>query len=515
MAEWSTAEINNLPDSSFAYIEPGGTKDDSGKTTPRSLRHLPYKDAAGKVDHAHVVNGIQRLPQTHGIPASEVNTIRTKLQNALKQAHATELGEKLEANAEAITLSATGIQPDANGELPKRFPLLVTFDLPNSNRGHFQVTPQDLYQIKEKLEAGIGFPSSDTATGLAGDFEHNGHKEAAFWMHKFDVVPDPTDDSKATLFADDVDWTDAGAEAVRGGRYKMVSPTGAFGRKNGKLNVYPWHTDLSDKLSNFICGAGLTNEPFQSMMAPVRLSANGEKLDSSDTAYDKVMFVYDEQKNKEPSMTMNLDELRVKPREELSVPELDFVTEHQDELSAPERTKFKLDATSEEYSDEDKQTLAAIKDGSKKVIDANAQTADTEKLDRLESTVERYRKQEVMDFLDSQVKRGAIKQDQAKIDGYWGKQLLGAGSDADMQAVKDALEALPSNEQLSQEIGHGEDQAAGSTAREQMDKLAWAKVREAEKNGKELLYRDALKQVYKEHEDLKTQDKQELTRTGA
>ena len=56
--------ISNLPDSSFAYIEPGGTKDDQGKTTPRSLRHFPIKDANGKCDPAHVRNALARAPQS-------------------------------------------------------------------------------------------------------------------------------------------------------------------------------------------------------------------------------------------------------------------------------------------------------------------------------------------------------------------------------------------------------------------------------------------------------------------
>lgn len=63
-AVWSTAMINDLPDSAFAFIEPGGSKDSEGKTTPRNLRHLPYKDASGKVDAAHVRNALARLPET-------------------------------------------------------------------------------------------------------------------------------------------------------------------------------------------------------------------------------------------------------------------------------------------------------------------------------------------------------------------------------------------------------------------------------------------------------------------
>ena len=42
-AALSAADVNDLPDSAFAYIEPGGKLVD-GKTTPRSLRHYPVQD---------------------------------------------------------------------------------------------------------------------------------------------------------------------------------------------------------------------------------------------------------------------------------------------------------------------------------------------------------------------------------------------------------------------------------------------------------------------------------------
>jgi hypothetical protein len=57
-AELSTESVNDLDDSEFGYIEPGGTKDDEGKTTPRSLRHFPLNDAA------HVRNALSRAPQS-------------------------------------------------------------------------------------------------------------------------------------------------------------------------------------------------------------------------------------------------------------------------------------------------------------------------------------------------------------------------------------------------------------------------------------------------------------------
>jgi hypothetical protein len=58
MAEMTSAAINDLPDSAFAYIEPGGQRDPSGKTTPRSKRHFPVHD------EAHTRNALSRAPQS-------------------------------------------------------------------------------------------------------------------------------------------------------------------------------------------------------------------------------------------------------------------------------------------------------------------------------------------------------------------------------------------------------------------------------------------------------------------
>lgn len=84
-AQWTAAFIDNLPDSSFAVIEPGGQKDAGGKTTPRTKRHLPYKDASGKVDLPHLRNALARLDQTQ-IPDAAKAAARSKLEAAAKAA---------------------------------------------------------------------------------------------------------------------------------------------------------------------------------------------------------------------------------------------------------------------------------------------------------------------------------------------------------------------------------------------------------------------------------------------
>lgn len=87
-AAMSSAEINDLPDEAFAYIEPGGEKDGEGKTTPRSLRHFPVHDAP------HTRNALARASQSpfgdkampkilaaakkFGIQTSQKNSARSK-----------------------------------------------------------------------------------------------------------------------------------------------------------------------------------------------------------------------------------------------------------------------------------------------------------------------------------------------------------------------------------------------------------------------------------------------------
>ena len=68
MAEWSAAYINDLPDSAFLYIAPGGEKDDDGRTTPRSLRYFPVRDEKGQIDLPHLRNAIAQAPKANLSP---------------------------------------------------------------------------------------------------------------------------------------------------------------------------------------------------------------------------------------------------------------------------------------------------------------------------------------------------------------------------------------------------------------------------------------------------------------
>jgi hypothetical protein len=83
-AMWETAKINDLPDSCFAYIEGGGKKDEEGKTVPRSLRHLPYKDSQGQIDHGHLVNALARVSQSATLPEGGKSAAKEKLCSAVR-----------------------------------------------------------------------------------------------------------------------------------------------------------------------------------------------------------------------------------------------------------------------------------------------------------------------------------------------------------------------------------------------------------------------------------------------
>ena len=78
-AEWDTAYINDLPDSAFAAILPGGEKDDEGKTVPRDLRKLPHHDAAGEIDMPHLRNALSRESQAD-IPEATHTRAQSHLQ---------------------------------------------------------------------------------------------------------------------------------------------------------------------------------------------------------------------------------------------------------------------------------------------------------------------------------------------------------------------------------------------------------------------------------------------------
>lgn len=94
-AVWSTAYVNSLPDSSFLYIEKeAGEAGDS--ESKKENRHLPYKDASGKVDLPHLRNAIARIPQMKGVSDSLKTSLQSKAR-AILAARSKNMSEEVQA----------------------------------------------------------------------------------------------------------------------------------------------------------------------------------------------------------------------------------------------------------------------------------------------------------------------------------------------------------------------------------------------------------------------------------
>jgi HK97 family phage prohead protease len=113
MAEWDTSYINDLPDSAFLLIEPGGHKDREGKTVPRTLRHFVVRNAAGNVDDPHLRNALARIPQASSLSPGQRETAMSKAKGLARQ-HPTIGGPsgtyEGEAGSGRSALPATGLE---------------------------------------------------------------------------------------------------------------------------------------------------------------------------------------------------------------------------------------------------------------------------------------------------------------------------------------------------------------------------------------------------------------------
>jgi HK97 family phage prohead protease len=143
-AAWTAAFINDLPDSAFLYVEPGGSKDADGKTTPRSLRHFPYKDANGSVDLPHLRNALARIPQSN-LSQDVKDRLVARAQRILDNSKSVDLPDvegsretrsvdplRKQADAVALEFASDGAnlrKPPKTPVQPKREPELALGDL--------------------------------------------------------------------------------------------------------------------------------------------------------------------------------------------------------------------------------------------------------------------------------------------------------------------------------------------------------------------------------------------------
>lgn len=162
---WDTAYVNDLPDSAFLYITPGGKKDEEGKTVPRNLRKLPYKDMGGDIDLPHLRNAISRLGQPKtDIPEDVKKRLQKKAQRLLAEhggeekevpeaSTAPESEEKVSETTEIVSAVAKELHLD---ELATAFKALtdtnasLVKELENVKKRLAEVEREDIERIAEK-----------------------------------------------------------------------------------------------------------------------------------------------------------------------------------------------------------------------------------------------------------------------------------------------------------------------------------------------------------------------------
>jgi len=110
-AEWDTAYINDLPDSAFAVISKGGTKDDQNKTEPRTLRHLPHHKTDSSLDIPHLRNALARLSQTDLSPEEHTEAKRHLCAHAKESNIESEFCKETESCSIAETLIKKPTEP--------------------------------------------------------------------------------------------------------------------------------------------------------------------------------------------------------------------------------------------------------------------------------------------------------------------------------------------------------------------------------------------------------------------
>jgi hypothetical protein len=304
-AEWSTAEKNDLPDSSFAYIESGGTKDSEGKTEPRSKRHLPYKDKDGKVDLPHTRNALARLDQTEGIPEGEKAAIRTKLEAALNKARASS--------------RYVGVFPfefddnTATGAIPQWVHLIPIGAWDHDAYGPIVISARDIQQFAANFNANL----------RKGVFITAGHENASElpaqgWITQVQA--------RDTGLWGMVEWTKLGKETLSDKQYKFFSP-----------EFYLEYADpeTHEVYQNVLTGGALTKSPYFKELEAVVFS-------------DKNLI------NKFSDKNMNIADILKKKKGERTAEEKDFLKKHKDEMSEAQKTQYAEDS-SDDDSDEDQE----------------------------------------------------------------------------------------------------------------------------------------------------------------
>lgn len=310
--KWSKAYVDALPNSAFAYIASDGS------------RHLPYKNAEGRVDLPHVRNALARLNQVDGMSPAERQSVKDKLQGSLKA-----------SDADDDVMSFTSAIKASEGDiLPKEMMLLRAGIFNTTKYGEVPLTAADLQEMADNFKQGIGM-AGDGTTGIPVDYAHQSHLNAAAWIKDMAVR------NNNELWATNIEWSGSGKKAIMDKEYKCLSSDfypASFGE---------WvDAESGVRAKNVIVGAALTNRPMFTGNTPVVTAS-----ESRDGERQITKFVIADEVKENP---MDINAIRVKAADDVTGAEQRFLQAHASELSAEERKKFEV--VEAKADDEDKKT---------------------------------------------------------------------------------------------------------------------------------------------------------------
>jgi hypothetical protein len=230
----TAANIDDLPDSDFAYIEPGGTKDSSGRTVPRSLRHFPIQD------EAHVRNALARLSQS---PFGD--KARAKVEAAAKRMGIGAPAGKATGELKAEPMNTTQLDAWLSGRIPRRI-LVLPFGGPIPKAGAPRGSDLDGEWFDENTDITHGHKALIESRERVVDWHHRqdptGLMKGAILGH---VLMDTYPEDEG-IWADF--WANAGekrrdliARLERGGVPLYGSSEAAYKKAdmNGHIDVWP------------------------------------------------------------------------------------------------------------------------------------------------------------------------------------------------------------------------------------------------------------------------------------
>lgn len=407
------------------------------------------------------------------------------------------------------------IKADAEGNAPKTIELLRTGSWNTPWHGEFDITPEDIQQFVVNADKGIGLIEADPRIPI--NYGHDAGGKAAGWIQKLYA----SDDGNVLL--GDPDWTPTAKQEIKDGEWVAISPE--FNPRS-----YQWENPEQeyDFAPNVLTGAALTNIPLFKKLKPIMASRLGEARLPSKTV--KAAAAGDSEQHNEGDH-MKLEEIRAKQVADLTAEEKAFLVDNKADLTAEELKTFELEDT----TDADAKAEADKEAADKAAADEAKATADTEaaeaarvaaegveasakpvsitasQLAKLEAdatagreALQKLAKAEASAIVSASVNAGQIKSGDA---AKWTDQLL-ASSGAGREQLETLLKGLPVNKELGEELGDAGANVHADATKEVDSRVKTVRA-DARKDGKELSYSEARKQVLAADANLKEQLKEE------